>query len=108
MTDIELSKYIYIEYTIAVLLFSELSKILLKKVPQKFIQFIAVTEPKWLTLMIAVVFAIGDWLFVSKGHNFNFYQMAISFGLAVLGYDYGLKLIKDLFTKVKDVFASKA
>lgn len=105
MTDLDLAKYIYIEYTVAVLLFSELAKILLKKMNIKWIQFIAVEEPKWLTLIVAVIFSLADWIFVSKGGHFNFYQTAISFGLAVLGYDYGLKIVKDLFTRVRDAFS---
>ena len=34
--------------------------------------------------------------------HFNFWQFTISFGVAVLGYDYALKLIKDQFKKAPD------
>ena len=104
MLGIDLAKYIYIEYSVAVLLFSELAKLLLKKLPYKFIQIIAVSEPKYITLVVATVFAVVDYVFVGGLKSFNFWQITISFGLAVLGYDYGLKLIKDLFNKLREIW----
>ena len=104
MTDLDLSKYIYWEYSLAVLLFSELVKMLLKNVQLKWIQEIVVVNPKWLTLIVAVILGVGDWVFIDRGEP-NYYQLIISFGLAVLGYDYGLKLVKDMISRIKEAFA---
>jgi hypothetical protein len=38
----------------------------------------------------------------SNGNKFHFWQFIISFGVAVLGYDYAVKLIKDQFKKAPD------
>lgn len=99
MEDIDLLKYIYIEYSIAVLVVTELARFFLKKIDVKFTQYIAVKEPKWATLIIASVLSVADWLLIGHGDNFNFYQMLISFGCAVLGYDYLYKVIKDQYKK---------
>jgi hypothetical protein len=103
MFDQDLIKYIYWEYTVAVLFFTEVFKLLFKDTTSKFIYKIAVYNPKWLTLILAVVIGVGDWIFIDRGEP-NYYQLLISFGLSVLGYDYGLKIIKDLINKIKDAF----
>ena len=105
MFDFELAKYIYWEYSLAVMFVSEMFKTLLKDIPGKFIQTIVVTQPKWLTLIVAIALGIGDWVFIDHGTP-NYYQLIISFGLAVLGYDYGLKLLKDLIKKIKETFCN--
>lgn len=99
MEDFELSKYIYWEYSLAVVISTELARVLLNKVNTKFINFIIVENPKWVTLFVAVFLAICDWLVFSRGNNFHFFQFVISFGCSVLGYDYVIKLIKDQFKK---------
>jgi hypothetical protein len=103
MTDFDLSKYIYVEYSIAVIIFADVVKMFLSKIDKPFFQYIAKKEPKWTTLFVAIILAILDWLIVSKGQNFHFYQMAISFGVSVLGYDYAWKLLKDAITKKPDL-----
>jgi hypothetical protein len=103
MFDQDLVKYIYWEYTVAVLFFTEVFKLLFKDTSNNFLKRIAVDNPKWLTLILAVVIGIGDWVFIDRGEP-NYYQLLISFGLAVLGYDYGLKIFKDLIQKIKDAF----
>lgn len=102
MEDIDLLKYIYVEYSIGVLVFTELARLFLKKIPVKFTQYISVEEPKWITLIVAVILSVLDYLLISKGDSFNFYQALISFGISVLGYDYVWKLIKDQFKRGVD------
>lgn len=98
MTDFELSKYIYIEYSIAVIIMADVTKMFLSKIDKPFFQYIAKKEPKWTTLFVAIILAVLDWAVVSKGQHFNFYQMILSFGISILGYDYAWKLIKDAIT----------
>ena len=99
MEDSDLLKYIYIEYSIAVIIVTELARLFLKKIKTKATQYLSVEEPKWLTLSVAALLAVADYVFVSKGDSFNMYQSLISFGIAVLGYDYIIKLIKDQFKR---------
>lgn len=99
MEDSDLLKYIYIEYSLAVIIVTELARLFLRKVKTKVTQYLAVEEPKWLTLAVAAILSVADYLFVSKGDSFNLYQSLISFGCAVLGYDYVIKLIKDTFKR---------
>ena len=93
MTDFELSKYIYWEYSVAVLLVTEVLRALFVNVNTKFIRITFREQPKWLSLIVATALALLDWIFLSK--TFHLWQFTISFGLAVLGYDYGFKLIKE-------------
>lgn len=97
MTDLDLMSYLYWEYSLAVLLLTEVFRQLLKGINHRFIQIIIVEQPKWISLFVAVILAICDWLVFSKGRIFHFWQFTISFGVAVLGYDYAVKLIKDTF-----------
>lgn len=99
MEDFELSKYIYWEYSLAVLVVTELVRVLTKDIQTHFTQKIIVRFPKWITLFVAIFLSVCDWLIFSKGQNFHFFQFVISFGVAVLGYDYVWKLIKDQFKK---------
>jgi len=101
MTDFDLSKYIYWEYSLAVLLLTEVVRQLTKGIDHKLIRFIVVDNPKWLSLIIATILSVCDWLIFSS-NTFHFWQFIISFGVAVLGYDYALKLIKDQFKKAPD------
>jgi len=99
MEDIDLGRYIYIEYSLAVLIVTELARFFIKKIPTKFAQYISVTEPKWITLMVATFLSVLDWLVIGHAEGFNFYQALISFGVAVLGYNYVWKLVKDQFKR---------
>lgn len=99
MEDSDLLKYIYIEYSLAVIIVTELARLFLRKVKTKVTQYLAVEEPKWLTLAVAAILSVADYWFVSKGDSFNLYQSLISFGISVLGYDYVIKLIKDTFKR---------
>ena len=102
MTDFDLSKYIYWEYSLAVLILTEVLRALLKGMDAKFVRFVTVDNPKWLSLIVAIVLAFLDWIILSSGNTFHLWQFVISFGVAVLGYDYVLKLIKDQFKKAPD------
>lgn len=98
MTDFELSKYIYWEFSLVVLFGTELIRFYLAKIKGvKFVEYISVTEPKWITLIVATVMAVLDWLFIGGMNSFHPYQKIISFAIAVLGYDYVWKLVKDQF-----------
>lgn len=99
MEDFELSKYIYWEYSLAVLLITEVIRALTKNTQVRFIQVATIEQPKWLSLFVAAFLAILDWLVLSSGNKFHLWQFTISFGVAVLGYDYAVKLIKDTFKK---------
>lgn len=99
MTDFDLSKYIYIEYSIAVIILSDVVKMFLSKIDKPFFQYIGKKEPKWTTLFVAIILAVLDWAIVGGGKHFNFYQMSLSFGISILGYDYAWKLIKEAIMK---------
>src|SRR5688572_25068984 len=103
MTDFDLSRYIYWEYSLAILVLTEVIRALTKGIDVKIIRFAVVDNPKWLSLIVASVLAFLDWIVLSKGQAFHLWQFAISFGVAVLGYDYVVKLIKDQFKKAPDV-----
>jgi hypothetical protein len=93
MTDLDLAKYIYWEYSVAVLLVTEVLRALLGGIPTRFFQIIVKEQPKWLSLIVASILALLDWILISQ--SFHLWQFCISFGLAVLGYDYGFKLLKE-------------
>lgn len=103
MTDFDLSKYIYWEYSLAVLILTEVLRALLKGIDAKFIRFATIDNPKWLSLFTAILLAFLDWIIFSQGNTFHLWQFVISFGVAVLGYDYVIKLVKDQFKKAPDV-----
>lgn len=102
MEDFELGKYIYIEYSLAVLVLTDLVKMLLQNIQLKFVQFVVVKNPKWLTLLIASFLSALDWLVIGNAHNFHLYQYIISFGVAVMGYDYIWKLIKEQYSRFRN------
>lgn len=93
MTDFELAKYLYWEYSVAVLLVTELFRALLSPVPTKWVDLIVNKQPKWLSLIVATVLALLDWWLLST--SFHLWTFLISFSLAVIGYDYGFKILKD-------------
>lgn len=99
MEDFELAHYIYWEYSLGVMVVTELVRILTKNVKAKIIQLTVVDNPKWLTLIVAGVLAVLDWSIIGSANKFHIWQFIISFGCAVLGYDYVVKLIKDQFKK---------
>lgn len=84
------SPYVYIEYVLAVLLFTELVK-------KAFAE--ADLHPKWVTLGVAIVMAIvGVVIQLSILHNaIEFWKLITSVGVSCLCYDYLLKPIKDKF-----------
>lgn len=93
MEDYDLQRYIYWEYSVAVLLITEVLRSLLGDINTPFVRRVVKEQPKWLTLIVAIILAVADWVILS--HSFHLWQFTISFGLAVLGYDYGLKILKD-------------
>lgn len=101
MEDIDLLKYIYWEFSLAVLILTDMVKMLLKNVQLKFIQFIIVENPKWVTLMVAIFLSVLDWLVIGSANKFHLFQYIISLGVTILGYDYIWKLIKEQYTRFK-------
>lgn len=98
MTDFDLSKYIYWEFSVAVLFGTELIRFYLSKIHGvRFIDYISIKEPKWVTLFVAIILGVLDWLFIGGMNSFHPYQKIISFAIAVLGYDYVWKIFKDQF-----------
>ena len=82
--NIELSNYIYIEFTLAIILLTEIAK-----------KMFPIAHPKWPTLGIAVVGAVAEWFLRESP---DVWTLIISFSVAVLGYDYVVKLIKNAVT----------
>lgn len=82
--------YVYVEYVLAVLMFTEV----IKKAVQE-----ADLHPKWVTFGVAVVMAlVGVVLETGLMHNaVNFWKLITSFGVSIIGYDYFMKPIKDKF-----------
>lgn len=107
MQDIDLLKYIYIEYSIAVLVATELVRFFVAKLHYGWAQYMGVTQPKWITLIMATVLAVADWVFIGNAQTFNLYQMLTSFGVAVLGYDYIWKIVKDQFGSLVRAWTKK-
>lgn len=101
MEDFELSKYIYFEYSLAVLVLTDMVKMLLKNIQIGFIQFVVVDNPKWLTIIVAIILSVLDWLVIGNANKFHLFQYIISFGVAVMGYDYIWKLIKEQYNRFR-------
>ena len=85
----QITEYIYPGYVIAVIfattwirwVFPEIDKII---------------HPKWITLFTAAVLGVVGFVFkMYPGENFNVFKCVISFGVATLGYDYIVKVVKD-------------
>ena len=53
-------------------------------------------NPKWITLAVAVICAIIQIIFDDAATVESWWKLVISFGVAVLGYDYFIKPVKDL------------
>lgn len=82
--EITLLNYIYPEFVLAVVVITELLK--------KYFTY----HPKWTTLIIASVCAAIDiTVRLTNDLELNYWFLLISFGIAVLGYDYLIKPIKD-------------
>jgi hypothetical protein len=58
-------------------------------------------NPKWITLAVALLAAIVQIVYDDTATVDSWWKLLISFGIAVLGYDYFLKPIKDLIGKGK-------
>lgn len=97
MEDFKLFEYIYWQFSISVLIGTEIMRFFFSKlslVPAS-LKYIFVKEPKWLTLIVALIMGAASWSAIKAEFDIN--RAVISFGVAVLGYDYVWKLIKDKF-----------
>lgn len=81
--EILLLNYVYPELILGIIVITELYKHLF---PNRL-------HPKWLTLLFAVAGALLEVAF--RPEPVNIWYLVISFGVAVLGYDYFYKPIKD-------------
>lgn len=84
-------RFTFPTYIIAVTVAVELIKALAK--PK--------VNPKWITLAVAFLAAVVQIMFDNTATVDSWWKLLISFGIAVLGYDYFLKPIKDLIGKGK-------
>lgn len=87
MIDVLNNPFLYVEYTIAVILFTELLK---QKTGMHY---------KWVSLIVGLVFAIiGVFLKVIVLHDgVNVWKIITSYAVANVFYDYVLKVIYDRF-----------
>jgi hypothetical protein len=83
-----LISYIYVEYTVAVVIMTELLKRAVSEMDY---------HPKWIGGAVALVLAgIGIFLKLIVFHTqVEFFKLVTSFGVSVLAYDYLIKPIKD-------------
>jgi divalent metal cation (Fe/Co/Zn/Cd) transporter len=81
--EIVLLEYTYPAYIIGVVVIVELIKHF----------FNPVLHPKWVTLLVAVGGAIIE--LVIHRYELDWWKLIISLGIAILGYDYIYKPIKD-------------
>lgn len=97
MEDFKLLDYIYWEFSLSVLIGTEIVRFFLAKLSlvPAWLKYIFVKEPKWLTLIVALAIAAGSWSTIKAEFDLN--RAITSLGVAVLGYDYVWKLIKDKF-----------
>lgn len=79
-------RFTFPTYIIAVTVIVELIKALAKP------RF----NPKWITLAVAIVGAVIQIVFDPNATVDSWWKLLISLGIAVLGYDYFLKPVKDL------------
>jgi hypothetical protein len=88
-----IARFIYPEYTLAVLITTDLLRFLVKGIDKKI-------EPKYLCLVIAILLVIPVY-FVH--HEYNFWKGLVSFGIAILAYQYiWYPIKKNFFKKFKD------
>lgn len=94
--NVEIADYIYWQYSVAVLLVTELIRVLTKDTKIASLKLITVDRPKWISLIVAVILAVLDYSVFNHGKSeFDLWKFIISFGVAVLGYDYVVKLVKE-------------
>ena len=89
---IDILNHIYIEYTLAVIVITEVIKRALAE---------GNLQPKWITAAVAVVLGVvGVIIKIQVQHEaIDFWRMLTSFGVSIIGYDYLLKPILDRFNK---------
>ena len=78
-------RFTFPEYIIAVIVFVEVIKAFVK--PS--------IHPKWVTLIVAIVCAVVQIWLDPAAHITSWWKLLISLGIAVVGYDYLIKPIKD-------------
>lgn len=88
----DIFNYVYIEYIISILLFTELLKKYLAKPKSKFW-----SHPKWLTLAVSIGLGIIEAKYkMTTEEGLNYSKLFISFGVTTIFYDYLIKIIKDI------------
>lgn len=102
MTDIYtyLTQYIYPEYVLLLIFFTEIIKIYVPRFNN--------VQPKWITLVAAIVIAAA--LFMVKNVNgvpVDHIKTILSLGAATVLYDYGYKPISVVIINNKDAIVEK-
>ena len=89
---IDILNHIYIEYTLAVIMTTELLKRALNE---------ADLHPKWITAIVAFVLGIVGVMIKLEVQKeaIDFWRMLTSFGVSIIGYDYLFKPIADRFKR---------
>lgn len=81
--------YVYLEYAVAVVLFAELVRYLVKDIDKK-------VNPRVMTAIIATLLSVAAW-FYYDGQAEHPWKSLISFAFSILAYDYIWKPIKTRF-----------
>lgn len=87
MENINLLELLQLDYCIALIVLTEVVKYLFTGITKAI-------HPKFITLFLAIVLA-AIFIAIRGMDEFNLYKYLISFGVAVLTYDYAIKIFKD-------------
>ncbi len=90
----EITNYLYPGYVIAVIFATTWIRWVITDIDK-------IVHPKWVTLIVATILGLVGFVFnLYPGEHFDAFKCVISFGVATLGYDYIVKVVKDkLFPK---------
>lgn len=83
----EIHQYLYIEYTIAVVVVTELLRYLVSGIDRRI-------KPRYLTAVLGLLLGVIGW-YMYEG--IDLWKAIISFSIAIIGYQYFWKPIKEKF-----------
>lgn len=81
--------YVYLEYAVAVVFFTELIRYLVKDIDKK-------VPARWLTAFVAILLSLAAF-FYYDGQAEHPWKSLISFAVSIIAYDYFWKPIKSKF-----------
>lgn len=95
--DIDITQYIFLQMTIGIVLTTMIVKT----------QVITRLHPKWITLIVAVFGGVVQYLMylyecyrqADTCQAFEIWKAVNSMGIAIIGYDYFVKVVKDFVAK---------